>query len=454
MDTTYLSTFIVLFQMMAVVILLAYLITRTKSFVEVLTGTFTWKNQLLLTVFFGALSIYGTMSGISVLGAPINIRDLGPMVAGLACGPVVGVGAGLIGAAYRFSLGGFTAVPCSLATVLAGFLAGMVWILNKREMVRWELAVGFAVAMEGLHMGLTLLLAKPYEEAVELVSVVAGPMILANAAGMFIFAFIIGNLLAERKTKAERDRYQAELERKKAELEIAREIQKSLLPESLPPVPGLEIAAREIPATEVGGDFYDVVVRPQRNPGILIADVSGKGVPAALFMTLSHSIVRASALWHQHPKNVIDDANAMIAKEASSGMFVTLFFGTYDPARREVTYVNAGHNPPLLVRQGGPVAEIPGGGVALGAVEDSRYDENVLKVGPGDLLLLYTDGVTEAVNATDEQFGVDRLKETIRSAGGQSAGAVLDRVLQAVADFTGDVRQSDDITLLALRGIP
>jgi sigma-B regulation protein RsbU (phosphoserine phosphatase) len=454
MDTSYLSTFIVLFQMMAVVIVLAYLITRTRSFSEVLSGIFTWKNQVFLILFFGALSIYGTVSGVSVLGAPVNIRDLGPMVGGLACGPIVGIGAGLIGAAYRFSLGGFTAGACSLATTLAGFLAGMVWLLNKRQMVRWELAVAFAVLIEGLHMGFVLLLARPYPDAVELVSAVAAPMILANATGMFIFAVIIGNLIAERKTRGERDRYQAELERKKAELEIARNIQQSLLPASLPAVKGMDIAAKGIPATEVGGDFYDVIPLQRGCTAILIADVSGKGVSAALFMALSRTVVRANALWHVRPKEVITDANRMIAKDASSGMFVTLFYAALDPEKHELAFVNAGHNPPILARKGESIRELGITGIALGALEDTSYEEHVVELEAGDVLVLYTDGVTEAVNNRDEQFGVDRLKDTIKSSGDSDARSTLERIVREVTTFAGDTPQHDDITLMVLRVLP
>jgi sigma-B regulation protein RsbU (phosphoserine phosphatase) len=448
---TYLTTFIVLLQMMAVVIVLAYLITRTRSFTEALSGIFTWKNQLFLIIFFGALSIYGTVSDISVLGAPVNIRDLGPMVGGLACGPIVGLGAGLIGAAYRYSLGGFTATACSLATILAGFFAGLVWLLNNRQMLRWELAVGFAVLVEGLHMSLVLLLARPYTEAVELVSLVAAPMILANATGMFIFAVIIGNLIAEQKTKTERDRYQAELERKRAELEIARNIQESLLPASLPLVKDMDIAARAIPVTEVGGDFYDVIPLPGGSAGLLIADVSGKGVPAALFMALSRTVVRANALWHARPKDVITDANRMIAQDASSGMFVTLFYAAIEPESRLLTFVNAGHNPPILTRQGGNDRELGITGIALGALDNAEFEEQTIQLKSDDILVLYTDGVTEAMNGRNEQFGVDRLRETIRSSGSVDAGRILDNVVRDVSLFAGDTPQHDDITLLVLK---
>ncbi|HNS82956.1 MAG TPA: LytS/YhcK type 5TM receptor domain-containing protein, partial [Methanolinea sp.] len=124
---------IVLFQMMCVVVVFAYLVTRTRFYSEVLEGTFSWKNQAILILVFGIISIYGSESGIVILGAPLNIRDLGPMVAGFVGGPVVGLGAGLIGAGYRMTMGGFTMVACSLATVLAGLLAGLINLANRRR---------------------------------------------------------------------------------------------------------------------------------------------------------------------------------------------------------------------------------------------------------------------------------------------------------------------------------
>jgi phosphoserine phosphatase RsbU/P len=320
--------------------------------------------------------------------------------------------------------------------------------------VGWQIAVSFAILVEGLHMGLVLLLSRPYSQAVELVSLVAVPMILANAVGMLIFAVMIGNLVTERKTKTERDTYEQELERKSAELGVAREIQMSLLPATLPDVPGIELAARGIPAKEIGGDFYDVVMLPGQKTGLIIADVSGKGVPAALFMAVSRTVLRATAAWHTRPHDAIRDANAMIAADAGSGMFVTLFFGVYDAQVRQLTYVNAGHNPPILFRHNGLTEELPGTGIALGVLEETEYDERSVSLSPGDLLVLYTDGVTEAVNATDEQFGTERLVDTVRAMQGKTAADVLERIVERVSSFSGPTPQYDDVTLMILRAVP
>ncbi len=444
--------FFVLLQMICVIMVVAYLITRTASFTRVLDGLVTWKSQAVLTLLFGALSIYGTESGITILGATANVRDLGPMVGGLACGPVVGLGAGLIGAAYRFSLGGFTAVPCATATILAGLFGGLIFLLAGRKFIGMHGAVLFAIGMEAFHMGITLLLCRPFEQAFEVVEGVAFPMIIANATGVFIFAFIIGNLITERQTKAERDTYLSELERKKAELRIAHDIQMSFLPERLPEVPGIELAALSLPAKEVGGDFYDAFPLPGGRTALVIADVSGKGVPAALFMALSRTVLRANALVPRSAREAVSEANMVIAEDAKSGMFVTLFYAVADPAKKTLTYVNAGHNPPLLFRSdGGRPLELKGTGIILGVMPDADYGEETVNLESGDIVLLYTDGITEAINPDEEQFGEKRLIETVTGCRDLSPAGIVERVRDAVVKFSGDEPQFDDLTIMVLR---
>lgn len=440
----------VLLQMICVIVVIAYLITRSGAFTEILDRTFTWKNQAILILVFGAVSIYGTESGIDIMGAVVNVRDLGPMVGGLAAGPIVGLGAGLIGAGYRATLGGFTVIPCVLATILAGIFGGSIYLLNKRNFIGAQGAVLFAVGMEALHMALVLLICRPFDQAVAIVEQVAIPMILANAAGVFIFAFIIGNLITERQTKAERDSYFSELERKRAELQIARDIQMSFLPEKLPRIPAYDLAAMSLPAKEVGGDFYDAIPLPDNRLGLVMADVSGKGVPAALFMALSRTVVRAHAR-HSGAQEAIRDANILIAEDSKSGMFVTLFYGVVDAARLTMTYVNAGHNPPLLFGRDGEPRELKATGIILGVMDDAEYQERTVDLSHGDLLLFYTDGVTEAINPDEEQFGEERLIATVHACRHLPSKEIVERIQQAVFDFCGREPQFDDLTLMVLQ---
>lgn len=254
MVNSLISNSVVLLQAVSVIVVAALIISRSRYFTEVLDKRATWKSQLVLVIFFGAVSVYGSVIGINMWGAIINVRDLGPLVGGLACGPVVGLSAGLIGAAFRFSEGGFTALACSIAVTLAGLLSGLVY-LHKGKFPGVVFSVIFTVLFELLHMGITLAISRPFDLAKSLVAEAVGPMILANSAGMLIFAFIISNVIKEREVELERDRYQLELQKKQAELMVAADIQKSFLPEKIPYLKGFDIAATTIPAREVGGDF-------------------------------------------------------------------------------------------------------------------------------------------------------------------------------------------------------
>ncbi len=459
MDATVVSLLILLIQLASVFIVVAYLLTRSRFFAGVLDGHLTILNRFILILIFGALSIYGTLGGFEVMGAYINVRDLGPMVAGLLGGPVVGIGAGLIGALHRASLGGFTMVPCTISTVLAGLFGGLIWLANGRKFPSIIIAVTFAFLMEGFHLLLVLAICQPFEQALAVVRLFAIPFIFANAAGMFIFAFIISNLRNERKMQAERDTLLREMERKNTELAIAAEIQRSFLPDTIPQIEHFEIVAQSIMAKEVGGDFFDVIpfeVVPVRRDqlGIFIADVSGKGIPAALFMALSRIVVRVNAIWHQKaPADAIRDANRIISADSRTGMFVTLFYGVLEAQERSLTYVNAGHNPPLICHGSGTFSELPATGMAIGALEDAEYSANTVKLEPEDVLVLYTDGVTEAENVVQELFGEERLRQTIAEVRTRSAAEILAAIMAAVHAFTGDTPQSDDITLMVIRNV-
>jgi len=256
----------------------------------------------------------------------------------------------------------------------------------------------------------------------------------------------------------ERREMEGRLARSHAELQIAADIQRSFMPEVIPQITGFDIAARTVMAKEVGGDFFDVIpfeimALDAGTLGLLIADVSGKGVPAALFMALSRIVVRVNAQWHRDPAQAIADANTIITQDSKSGMFVTLFFGTLREKDRTLTYVNAGHNPPMVFRSlDETIEELLLTGIVLGAAENQEYTSRTIPIGPDDLVVMYTDGVTESINSREELFGEDRLREIIRNNAGLPAREILDRILSAVQEFAGDMPQFDDITLLVIKG--
>ncbi len=453
------DSFLTLIQLMGVIILIAYLLTRSRIFPEILDGNPSVSTRLILILLFGALSIYGTLSGIEVEGAYINVRDLGPMVAGLLAGPYVGVAVGIIGAAFRLTLGGFTVYACCLAAVFAGLFGGLIWLHHKRRFCGITTAVLFAVLLELFHMGLILLLSRPFSEALEVVWAVVLPMIIANTAGVFIFAFMVRNVENERRMQAQRDTLLCEVEHKNTELAIAAGIQQDFLPQNIPVTRGFAIAAKSIPATEVGGDFFDVIP-PSDLPGqgertaVLIADVSGKGMPAALFMALSQTVVRVLATSHASPVSLIPAANTIITSRSHSGMFVTLFYGVLDPETRSLAFINAGHNPPFILRAGSlKTEELFASGAALGIMAASRFREYRVPLSPNDLIVLYTDGITEAVNPAGEEFGTGRLVDAVKEHASATPQEIVDAVVSRVMTFAGSEPQADDITILVIRAL-
>ena len=246
----------------------------------------------------------------------------------------------------------------------------------------------------------------------------------------------------------------AENERVQKELDLARGIQRSFLPESPPIVPGFDLAALNTPALEVGGDFFDFIPVSLDQWGLVIADVSGKGFPAALFMALSRTMLRANALGNPTVLQTICRANNMIAQEGRANMFVTLFYGVLDPKSKTLTYVNAGHNPPFITdREGGDIVILAAKGIALGIMSDMEFEEKDVTLREGDILLLYTDGVTEAVNRKGEMFGQHRLAKLVEDNQKRSAQEIIQIIEQTVLEYAEGLPQFDDLTLMAVKVI-
>ena len=250
-----------------------------------------------------------------------------------------------------------------------------------------------------------------------------------------------------------------QLESIKNDLAIAGEIQQTILPRSFPPFPELtevvDIYASMTPAKDVDGDFYDFFQIDDERIGLVIADVSGKGVPASLFMAVSRTLLRATALRGVSSAECLTYANKLLCKESLDSMFVTVFYGIYHYKTGMMDYTNAGHNPPYLLRGGRTVECLPvASNFVVGVFDDIEFESNTLTFGIGDTLLLYTDGVTEAFNDKREQFSESNLQDILASMHeSSSAKEVVTSVLQSVKTFSGDYPQSDDITLLSLQRI-
>ena len=244
----------------------------------------------------------------------------------------------------------------------------------------------------------------------------------------------------------------AERERLSRELEIARTIQESFLPDCAPTIPGFDLAATSIPALFVGGDFYDFIPISEGRYGLVIADVSGKGVSAALFMALSRTLVRASTADEPSPASAIIHANRMIFEDSKTSMFVTLFYAILDSRERTLTYVNAGHNPPVFIRGNDTaITLLKAEGIALGVLEEIQLETIKIPLTKGDLLVLYTDGVTEAENISNELYGEDRLEGLMNTIRSTTSAEIIASIVEDIRRFAGDAPQSDDITLLVMK---
>lgn len=235
------------------------------------------------------------------------------------------------------------------------------------------------------------------------------------------------------------------------ELNVASQIQQSILPTQFPQGDNYNVYASMEPARNVGGDFFDVLVLEDGLLGVAIADVSDKGVPAALFMMSSRTLLKGSAIGMGEPGQVLAEVNELLHEDNDTGMFVTILYAVYNPFSGELAYANGGHNSPLIVRPDGSSSLLPlTGGIALGVVPGMPYQQQSISLAQGDLAFFYTDGVTEAMNEEGEEFGVERLQEVFAANPPSDPQAANEAVFSAVNEFAGDTPQSDDITCLAL----
>ena len=265
---------------------------------------------------------------------------------------------------------------------------------------------------------------------------------IARASGnLGPFADTFASMVQEIKSKQER----------RQDMEMARRIQQSVLPKSLALDPNLAVIAATVrPMKEVGGDLYDYFMIDETHLAVAVADVSGKGVPASLFMMMFHTALRAVARSGLEPAEVLGHVNAQLSEDNDECMFVTAFFGILDICSGELAYVNAGHNPTYLLTRDGDLSPLPGSGIAAGFSAKASYRAQSLILSPGDRLFLYTDGVTEAFSTTRELFGENRLEAVLRQGAALPLEGWMGSVLDAVDLFAAGAEPSDDITCLAL----
>ena len=238
------------------------------------------------------------------------------------------------------------------------------------------------------------------------------------------------------------------------DLDIAKEIQHAILPKIFPPFPernDFELYAFMEAAKSIGGDFYDFFLIDDEHLGLVIADVSDKGIPAAIYMAVSRTIIRASAIKGISTSECLDYSNQLLFKESMNSMFVTVFYGILNTSSGAFTYSNAGHNPPYILRKNGSIEMLEiTGDIVMGIMDDIQYKTKSAQLNPGDGLFLYTDGVTEANNAEYELFDEDRLEELLTDLENLTPKEIINKVVIALDVFTGELPQADDTTMLAL----
>ena len=272
--------------------------------------------------------------------------------------------------------------------------------------------------------------------------VIPGPM-FHRGTWSLLLAFVLMNLLVLLEVA---DRLSL-----KNDLEVARDIQQAMLPSGELSLPGVETVGFSRPANTVGGDFYDVLPLDDGRVVVTVGDVAGKGSPAALLMALLLAILRTLVDERLEPAELVTRLNVQVSRHTPGSRFITLFYGVYEPASGMLTYVNAGHTQPLLLKTSGATQRLTDGGIALGMFEHSTYTTGCTTIQPGELLAIYSDGITEAENAREQPFDDAGLERTLRANRSAEIGSIATAVVQAVEAHSADTRLADDLTILLLR---
>lgn len=335
--------------------------------------------------------------------------------------------------------------PLSLA-VMSGLLAlGLLMLILEAFVLYFgiRIASGITSAVKALHQGTRRIAAGDLDTQ----TVIPNEDELGDLAESF-------NVMTAAIKKGREEAIARE--RLERELQTAREIQERLLPHEMPQFPGFEISGTSLPSQQVGGDYFDFLDVESGHLGIAIGDVSGKGIPAALLMANLQASLHGLVGDPNEVAAVVSRINNQLVRSTDANMFATFFYGVLDRQRSAFTYTNAGHNPPLLFRADGTLERLKAGGLIIGFLADQNYDQAVVEIRPGDMVVLYTDGITEALapdsgKDTIELFGEDRLVDVVRESLEQPAREVQGDILKAISAYTMDSPQHDDITLVVIK---
>lgn len=417
-----------------------------------------WIRALNLGLVGGIFGIYATVAGYKMdSGAVVSIRDVGPLMAGLLSGPLGGLIAGVIAGVFRLLTGlpdvtAGTSIPCAIATVCIGVISGCFyhWLSARKNRGGWGLLFGFAA--EVFHLILVFIykwIVIDVQTAWSIVESIGLQFILSNSLALGLMFFVLDRIKRYQNTEVHAQQVENELG-------VATAIQDSMLPKIFPDFPGRKefaISASMDPAKEVGGDFYDFFFTDDDHFVILIADVSGKGVPAALFMVIAKTLMKNNLQSGLPIEEALTLTNQQLLEGDDERMFVTCWAGMLELSSGRFRYVNCGHNPPLFSRQGQKFEYLKSlSGFVLAGSKKSKYKAFELNLQEGDRIFLYTDGITEAMNLNNEQYGEKRLLDFANAASASNTPEeAIPLVMKDVQAFTAGAEQSDDMTMLAFR---
>lgn len=431
---------------LAVILVVSSFISGSDLLTRYVDNKKRWLSILFTGIIGGIFGIYGNISGFDFNGAIISVRDIGPMLSGFTFGPISGLIAGAIAGIHRLTMGGLTAKACVVATCLIGLICGFISIKWHKLISKPLFALLLSALMEVLHLTIVLIMVKPFETALDIVKSIALPFVVVNSLGFALMIIIMNYIEKQHDISIERSRL-------KSELEIANVIQHSLLPYINDDYPGLkeiEVAGFMEAAKDVGGDFYDIFFVDNKHIAFLIGDVSGKGVPAALFMASAKIILQNCIRDSQNLGKAIEIANNVLCSRNEAGMFVTLWVGILNIENGELKFVSAGHNPPILVSDKLVSYLKYKNGFVLAGIENMKYEEQIINLKKDDLIFLYTDGVTEADNKNHELFSEERLLNCFNNKNNNPQEAI-DEVKKAVDLFIDGNNQFDDMTMFCLK---
>lgn len=441
------SMFTTLIGTLAVILVVAAFIGGSDVMSKFIKTDKKWLYSVVFGILGGLFGVYGNLAGFNLNGAVVSVRDIGPMLAGFVSGPIGGIIAGVIAGVHRLNMGGLTARACVVATCTIGLVSGLISLKWNKVFKKPYITFLLGVAFEVFHLGVVLIMVKPFETALDIVKQIAVPFILTNAVGFALMVAIITYTERQRMLIVEKSRMQSELE-------VATVIQHSLLPainEDYPGCKGLDVSAFMEAAKEVGGDFYDAFYVNGNHIAFVIGDVSGKGVPAALFMATAKITLQNCIRDIPSLSEAVMAANNSLCAKNEADMFVTLWVGILDLTNNQLTFVSAGHNPPVIVRDNKSDYLKVKNGFVLAGMEGAVYKENTCQLQKGDIICLYTDGVTEATDSDNALFGEQRLLECFENSQDLTAEELLSGVKESVGKFVGEAPQFDDLTMICFK---